>query len=119
MTDGIKKGKFVYKNQDSLNKMHEFYDKTLTALRVPYFEDYFETSFGQTHCLLVGDKDKPRICTIHGGNGITTLNPNSFYRCSKTSAFLHPMLSECRGRVLLTEISAAGKTNTGFGLMKF
>ena len=56
MTDGIKKGKFVYKNQDSLNKMHAFYDKTLAALGVPYSEEYFETSFGQTHCLLVGDK---------------------------------------------------------------
>ena len=56
-------GKFVYKNQDSLNKMHAFYDKTLAALGVSYTEDYFETSFGKTHCLLVGDKDKPRICT--------------------------------------------------------
>ena len=65
-----KKGKFVYKNQDSLNKMHAFYDKTLAALGVSYTEDYFETSFGKTHCLLVGDKDKPRIYTIHGGNGI-------------------------------------------------
>ena len=73
MSGGIKKGKFVYKNQDSLNKMHAFYDKTLASLGVSYSEDYFETSFGQTHCLLVGNKDKPRICTIHGGNGITTL----------------------------------------------
>jgi hypothetical protein len=32
-------GKFVYKNQDSLNKMHAFYDKTLAALGVPYTEE--------------------------------------------------------------------------------
>ena len=25
----VKKGKFVYKNEDSMKKMHEFYDKTL------------------------------------------------------------------------------------------
>lgn len=74
----IKNGKFVYKNEDSMKKMHEFYDKTLASLCVPYVEDYFDTEFGKTHCLLVGDKEKPRICTIHGGNGITTLNLKLF-----------------------------------------
>lgn len=74
----IKKGKFVYKNEDSMKKMHEFYDKTLASLDVPYSEDYFDTSFGRTHCLLVGDPEKPMICTIHGGNGITTLNLKLF-----------------------------------------
>ena len=74
----VKNGKFVYKNEDSMKKMHEFYDKTLVSLEVPYSEDYFDTSFGQTHCLLVGDPEKPRICTIHGGNGITTLNLKLF-----------------------------------------
>ena len=39
----IKKGKFVYKNEDSMKKMHEFYDKTLASLDVPYSEDYFDT----------------------------------------------------------------------------
>ena len=74
----VKKGKFVYKNEDDMKKMHEFYDKTLASLDVPYSEDYFDTSFGKTHCLLVGDPEKPRICTIHGGNGITTLNLKLF-----------------------------------------
>ena len=74
----IKNGKFVYKNEDGMKKMHEFYDKTLASLDVPYLEDYFDTSFGKTHCLLVGDPEKPRICTIHGGNGITTLNLKLF-----------------------------------------
>lgn len=74
----VKNEKFVYKNKDSLKKMHEFYDKTLASLDVPYSEVYFDTSFGQTHCLLVGDPEKPRICTIHGGNGITTLNLKLF-----------------------------------------
>jgi len=74
----VKNGKFVYKNEESMKKMHEFYDKTLASLVVPYSEDYFGTSFGKTHCLLVGDPKKPRICTIHGGNGITTLNLKLF-----------------------------------------
>ncbi len=74
----VKNGKFVYKNEDSMKKMHEFYDKTLASLDVLYSEDWFDTSFGKTHCLLVGDPGKPRICTIHGGNGITTLNLKLF-----------------------------------------
>ena len=74
----VKNGKFVYKNEDSMKKMHEFYDKTLASLDVLYSEDRFDTSFGKTHCLLVGDPEKPRICTIHGGNGITTLNLRLF-----------------------------------------
>ena len=90
MSGGIKKGKFVYKNQESLKKMHAFYDKTLAALGVSSSEDYFETSFGQTHCLLVGDKDKPRICTIHGGNGITTLNLKLFLPLLKDFCILAP-----------------------------
>ncbi len=74
----IKNGKFVYKNEDGMKKMHEFYDKTLASLDVPYSEDYFDTSFGKTHSLIVGNPEKPRICTIHGGNGITTLNLKLF-----------------------------------------
>ncbi|MBP1584333.1 MAG: alpha/beta hydrolase [Lachnospiraceae bacterium] len=80
----VKNKKFVYKSEDSMKKVHEFYDKTLATLGVPYLEDFFDTSFGKTHCLLVGDPEKPRICTIHGGNGITTLNLKLF----------HPLLEE-------------------------
>ena len=74
----MKNGKFVYKNEESLKKMQEFYDKTLASLKVEYTESYFDTTFGKTHCLLVGDTSKPKICTIHGGNGISTLNLKLF-----------------------------------------
>jgi pimeloyl-ACP methyl ester carboxylesterase len=74
----LKNGRFVYKSEESLKKMHEFYDKTLASLNVSYSEDYFDTTFGKTHCLLLGDKNKPMICTIHGGNGISTLNLKLF-----------------------------------------
>ena len=76
--DNVKNGKFVYKNEDSMKKIHGFYDKTLASLDVPYSETCFDTSFGKTHCLLVGNPEMPRICTIHGGNGITTLNLKLF-----------------------------------------
>ena len=74
----MKRGRFVYKNEACMKKMHDFYDKTLALLDVQYKEDYFETSFGKTHCLTVGDPMKPMLCTIHGGNGITTLNLKLF-----------------------------------------
>ena len=56
--DRIKKGKFVYRNEDCMQKMHAFYDKTLAALCVPYEEENFDTSFGKTHCLLVCKQTK-------------------------------------------------------------
>ena len=74
----MKRGRFVYKSEECMRKMHDFYDKTLALLDVNYTEDYFETSFGMTHCLTVGDPTKPQLCTIHGGNGITTLNLKLF-----------------------------------------
>lgn len=74
----MKNGRFVYKNEESLKMMHEFYNRTLASLNVPFSESYFATSFGKTHCLLVGDETKPKICTIHGGNGIATLNLKLF-----------------------------------------
>lgn len=86
----MKTGKYVYANETGMNKMHEFYDRTLASLNVPYVEDYFETSFGQTHCLLAGDPDKPRICTIHGGNGITTLNLKLFLPLLSEYSILAP-----------------------------
>ena len=74
----MKNGKFVYKNKESMRKMHDFYDRTLASLNVPYTENNIKTSFGRTHSLLVGDPGKPKIITIHGGNGITTLNLKLF-----------------------------------------
>ena len=74
----MKTGKYVYKSEDAMKKMHDFYDKTLASLNVSYSESYFDTSFGKTHCLMIGDENKPKICSIHGGNGITTLNLKLF-----------------------------------------
>lgn len=54
----MKNGIFVYKNENCMKQMHEFYDKTLSSLNVPYIEDDIETSFGKTHCLLAGNPEK-------------------------------------------------------------
>lgn len=86
----MKKMKFVYKNIKYMNEMHEFYDETLASLNVSYVESYINTSFGRTHSLLVGDPAKPKIFTIHGGNGITTLNLNLFLPLLKDFSIIAP-----------------------------
>ena len=83
-------GKYVYKNKESMKRMHKFYDETLASLNVPYIESYIKTSFGSTHSLLVGDSSKPRICTVHGGNGITTLNLKLFLPLLKDYSIIAP-----------------------------
>lgn len=74
MNKNTKNGKFVYKNQESMKKMYEFYDKCLELLQVPYKEEYINTSYGKTHILIVGDENKTPIFTLHGGNGMSPLN---------------------------------------------
>ena len=71
-------GKFVYKNKECMQKMHDFYDKSLTLLNVEYKESYIDTSFGKTHIVIVGDTTKKPIFTLHGGNGISPLNIRLF-----------------------------------------
>lgn len=68
------KKKYVYKNTESMNKMYSFYDKSLKILKVNYKEKTINTTYGETHVLIVGDENKPPIFTLHGGNGISTLN---------------------------------------------
>lgn len=74
MNNNTKNGKFVYKNQESMKKMYDFYDKCLELLQVPHKEEYIKTSYGKTHILIVGDENKTPIFTLHGGNGMSPLN---------------------------------------------
>lgn len=71
-------GKYVYKNEESMKKIHAFYDKAMDQLNVKYRELYIETTYGNTHILIVGDENKPSIITLHGGNGISPLNIRLF-----------------------------------------
>lgn len=74
----IKNGKYVYKNEHCMDKMHAFYDKALTSLEVDYKELYIDTTYGKSHMLIVGDENKTPIFTLHGGNGISPLNIRLF-----------------------------------------
>lgn len=71
-------GRFVYKNQECMKKMHEFYDKVLNSLQIAYREEYIDTSYGKTHVIIAGDENKTPIFTLHGGNGINPLNIRLF-----------------------------------------
>ena len=73
-----RKGKFVYKNKKSMEKMNKFYDKSLKSLQISYKEKYINSSYGKTHILVVGDENKTPIFTLHGGNGISPLNIRLF-----------------------------------------
>lgn len=74
----LQKGKFVYKNDICMRRIHEFYDKSLASLQVNYEEEYIDTTYGKTHILIVGNKNKKPIFTLHGGNGISPLNIRLF-----------------------------------------
>lgn len=76
--DDCMKKKYVYKDETSEQKIHDFYDKVLQQLHVDFDEYYLETSYGKTHLLVVGDKSKPPVFTLHGGNGINPLNLKLF-----------------------------------------
>lgn len=70
--------KFVYKSRSYMNEMNDFYDKALETLDVSYEEVCMDTTYGKTHILIIGDKNKEKIFTLHGGNGINPLNIKLF-----------------------------------------
>ena len=109
----MKQGKFVYKNKQSMKMMHEFYEETLASLKVPYVESYIKTSFGRTHSLLVGDPKKPKICTIHGGNGITTLNLKLFLPLLKDFCIIAPDVVGMPGKSAPFRNISSGKDEYG------
>ncbi|MCR4989691.1 MAG: alpha/beta hydrolase [Lachnospiraceae bacterium] len=85
-----KDGKYVYKNEDCMRKMHDFYDRALGELQTVFEEKQIYTSYGKTHVIIVGDRSKPMICSIHGGNGISPLNIRIFRPLLKHYCIMSP-----------------------------
>lgn len=85
-----KTGKYVYRNEECMQKIHDFYDKSLNLLNVTYKEEYIVTSYGKTHILTVGDSNKPPIFTLHGGNGINPLNIKLFLPLLESYCLIAP-----------------------------
>lgn len=86
----MKKGKYVYKNKESMDTMYAFYDKALSSLNVDYEEVYIDTTYGKTHLLTIGDKNKTPIFTLHGGNGISPLNIRFFLPLLENHCIIAP-----------------------------
>ncbi len=86
----MSKGKFVYKDQSSRDKMLAFYDRAMEDLNVHYREEYIETSYGTTHIVIAGDETKPPVFTVHGGNGITPLNLKLFLTLLRDYCLITP-----------------------------
>ena len=82
--------KYVYKNKECEQRMHEFYDRAMASLDIGYREDYIDTSYGRTHIIIAGDESKPPIFTVHGGNGITPLNLRIFRPLLKNYHLIAP-----------------------------
>jgi len=74
----LHKKTFVYKNQESMEQILSFYDRSLASLQVDIEEEYVQTSFGKTHVVYAGDRTKKPLFTLHGGNGIAPLNIRLF-----------------------------------------
>lgn len=94
----MRKGIFVYKDQESMNKLIGFYDKAMQDLNIPFTEEYIDTSYGRTHVVTAGDETKPKIFTIHGGNGTTPVNLKLFKDLAKDFCLISPDVIGMPGR---------------------
>ncbi len=86
----MSRGRFVYKDQSSRDKILGFYDRAMEDLNVQYHEEYLETSYGTTHIVIAGDDTKPPVFTVHGGNGITPLNLKLFLPLLRDHCLITP-----------------------------
>jgi pimeloyl-ACP methyl ester carboxylesterase len=81
---------FVYKSNQHMKVIHQFYDEALASLSVEYREQYIDTAYGKTHVLILGDENKEKIFTLHGGNGINPLNIRIFQPLLKQYCIVAP-----------------------------
>ena len=82
--------KFVYKDRAAMKRMYSFYDKAMASLGIEYREEYIDTSFGTTHVIIAGDESKPKLFTVHGGNGCTPINLQLFLPLLKDYCIIAP-----------------------------
>ena len=84
------RGKFVYKDRASMDKMLAFYDEAMASLGIMYRDIDIETSFGKTHIVIAGDETKHAVFTVHGGNGTTPINLKLFLPLLKDFCLIAP-----------------------------
>lgn len=66
--------KSIYKSAGAKQKILALYDRQIRELHIPYEDVYVETSFGRTHVISCGNKERPPLLVFHGGNATTAYN---------------------------------------------
>jgi pimeloyl-ACP methyl ester carboxylesterase len=65
--------KSIYRNPEGEAEIHSIYDRQLSKLNLPYESRMVQTSFGETHVLVLGPQDAPPVVILHGGNTTSPL----------------------------------------------
>ncbi|MEG0593441.1 MAG: alpha/beta hydrolase [Coprobacillus sp.] len=58
---------------ESQEKYFKVYDQSLKLLQVPFTETYVSTSFGDSHIICCGDKNKPALVLLHAASCGSTM----------------------------------------------
>ncbi|MFW9991603.1 MAG: alpha/beta fold hydrolase [Candidatus Odinarchaeota archaeon] len=63
--------KSIYRSATGKKLILEIYDRHLKLLNLQYEDKHVSTRYGDTHIIITGNKDRPPLITMHGGNAYT------------------------------------------------
>ena len=66
--------KSIYRSENGKKEILDLYDAQLSRIACPYTDIYVDTSFGKTHLIETGDRQKDPLLVFHGGNATTAYN---------------------------------------------
>lgn len=66
--------KSIYRSEKGKKEILDLYDAQLLRIACPYTNIYVATSFGKTHLIETGDRQKDPLLVFHGGNATTAYN---------------------------------------------
>ena len=66
--------KSIYRSEKGKKEILDLYDAQLSRIACPYTDIYVDTSFGKTHLIETGDRQKDPLLVFHGGNATTAYN---------------------------------------------
>ena len=116
-----------FRTQKGQDDYYIAYEKTLLLWDVVYSERYVMTSFGQSHCLICGDTDKPPLILLHAAScGATIWYPNVKALIEKYAVYAIDLITEPSKSTLLKPIRGKeqcaewlDETVEGLGLSDF
>jgi pimeloyl-ACP methyl ester carboxylesterase len=94
-----------FRNKSWQDNYYEAYDKTLQMWNVEYSEIYINTSFGKSHCLLVGNVNNPPLILLHAAGCSSTIwYPNVKALSQDYSVYAIDLIKEASKSTLLKPI---------------